>query len=114
MGATHLVLVGVGTQLGTPELHTPAAPLLGVGVVMATLSVLLGLPVVRLGLPAPTRAIVRWAFAETATLLGLVASMSGGVMYLYAGAAFGLLAWGAAFPTDAASWSGDSGGRREG
>ncbi len=58
--------------------------------------------------PPPPTPYILWG------AMGLVASMLGGVMYLYAGAAFGLLAWGAAFPTDAASWSGDSGGRREG
>lgn len=116
MGTTHLVLLVVATQvLSTGADESLARVLVPLAVAVATVSIVLGFRSIAPGLSGPPRSIIRWGLAEAATIFGLVAQfVSGQPLYLYACAAFGLLAWAAAFPSDAARWPTDSRGRGEG
>lgn len=105
MGSAQVMFLFVATQIPAGAHESWAQFLVIPAIAAAAFSVAMNFLPAFATMPPPTRSIVRWATAETASILGLLAYVqSGEHLYQYGCAAFGFLAWGYAFPSDAASW----------
>ena len=102
--ASHLIITGVGWAMWPgfdPEAATTTWALVGLVVPLSFASVLLPSMILRKPEQASTRYILRWAFAEAATLMGFVAAFSGGPQWVgVACGIWGLLLHLIAYPGD--------------
>jgi len=108
MGSSQAILLFIGASqphVPVPDAVLTAQILVVPAMIAAVVSAVLGLGAVVPALDVIPRAIVRWALAESAALLGLVAlQLSGAPLYQYVCAAFGFVAWAYAFPRNAEGW----------